>query len=203
VPVLRTLIQQSNCFVVVERGRTMNTMNNERALMRGDEGRAGSNFGGGQIAAADYTMSPDIMMSATTGGASLGAATSRLGVVGAAFGAAAGSMSQNEAGTILLLIDNRSSVQISAAEGCSKNMDFGFAGSLFGSGVAAAGGAHTSTPQGNVVMAAFVDSYNKMVVALRNYKAQTVKGGLGTGGRLGVQGGQTPAAKEITTSPKK
>ena len=46
-------------------------------------------------------------------------------------------------------------------------------------------------------MAAFADSYNKMVVALRNYKAQTVKGGLGTGGRLGVQGGSTEAGRGI------
>jgi hypothetical protein len=36
-----------------------------------------------------------------------------------------------------------------------------------------------------------------MVKALRNYKAQTVKGGLGTGGRLGVQGGDTDASKEV------
>ena len=45
---------------------------------------------------------------------------------------------------------------------------------------------------------AFVDAYNKMVVALREYKAQTVRGGLGTGGRLGVQGGQTEAGRAAT-----
>jgi len=32
---------------------------------------------------------------------------------------------------------------------------------------------------------------------VRNYRAQTVRGGLGTGGRLGVQGGQTPASREL------
>jgi hypothetical protein len=42
-----------------------------------------------------------------------------------------------------------------------------------------------------------MDSYNKLVKATRNYKAQAVKGGLGTGGRLGVQGGSTPASKEL------
>ena len=45
--------------------------------------------------------------------------------------------------------------------------------------------------------AAFADSFNQMVKALRNYKAQTVKGGLGTGGRLGVSGGETAASKEL------
>ena len=32
VPVLRMMIQQTNCFVVVERGRAMNNMMGERAL---------------------------------------------------------------------------------------------------------------------------------------------------------------------------
>jgi len=196
VPVLRTMIQQSNCFVVVERGRTMQSLNQERALIRGAEGRAGSNFGEGQIAAADYTLSPEIMMSNRQRDGTLSTVTSRLGgLLGAAATAATGSMSTNEAGTVLLLIDNRSSVQIAAAEGYSKNTDFGLMGSLWGSGTALSGSAYANTPQGKVVMAAFVDSYNKMVVALRNYKAQTVKGGLGTGGRLGVQGGQTPAGR--------
>jgi len=52
-------------------------------------------------------------------------------------------------------------------------------------------------------MAAFMDSYNKMVVALRSYKAQTVKGGLGTGGRLGVSGGSTDASREVDQKAKK
>jgi hypothetical protein len=40
-----------------------------------------------------------------------------------------------------------------------------------------------------------------MVKALRNYKAQEVKGGAGTGGTLGVQGGSTPASKELQGTP--
>ncbi|MEY4755094.1 MAG: hypothetical protein RJA44_2769, partial [Pseudomonadota bacterium] len=55
---------------------------------------------------------------------------------------------------------------------------------------------YAKTPQGKVIVAAFADSFNQMIKALRNYKAQTVKGGLGTGGRLGVSGGSTPASKE-------
>ena len=203
VPILRTMIQQSNCFVIVERGKTMTTMNNERALMRGDEGRAGSNFGGGQIAAADYTLSPEIMLSNRQKDGTVSAATRSLGgTLGNLLTAATGSMSTNEAGTTLLLIDNRSSVQIAAAEGYSKNTDFGMAGKMFGSGSALAGSAYANTPQGKVVVAAFVDAYNKMVVALRSYKAQTVKGGLGAGGRLGVQGGQTDASREVTSTQK-
>ena len=120
---------------------------------------------------------------------------SRAGVGGflpGAIGALAGSVGTNEASTTLLLIDSRSGVQISAAEGSAKNFDFGFFGGAFTGGLAGAGGGYSNTPQGKVVVAAFADSYNQMVTALRSYKAQTVRGGLGTGGRLGVDGGAPP-----------
>ncbi|MCC7098922.1 MAG: peptidoglycan-binding protein [Rubrivivax sp.] len=190
VPVLRLMIQQSNCFVIVERGAAMRNITQERELARSDETRAGSNFGKGQLVAADYTLSPEIQFSGKTGGGRLGSFLP--GIVGAV----AGSVSQNEASTTLLLIDNRSSVQISASEGTAKNFDFGVFGAAW-AGLGAAGGGYSSTPQGKVIVAAFADSYNQMVKSLRNYKAQTVKGGLGTGGRLGVQGGQTPASSQI------
>lgn len=194
VPLLRTIVQQSNCFVVVERGRGLQGIQQERNMMRSDEGRAGSNFQSGQQVGADYSMSPEIMMAAR-GTQGVGAAVGGLlRNVAPAIGGVAGSARLNEAGTTLLLVDVRSTVQIAAAEGYSKNWDFGVGGSIFGMLGAGGGNAYTNTPEGKLVAAAFVDAYNKMVVALRNYQAQTVKGGLGTGGRLGVQGGQTPAA---------
>ena len=193
LPVLRLMVQQSNCFVIVERGRAMNNMMTERNLQASGEMRDNSNFGKGQMVAADYTMSPSIQFAQKTGGASAGLLTRAFG----GLGALAGGMSANEASTTLLLIDNRSGVQISAAEGTSKNYDFSLFGGFFG-GFAGASGGYSNTPQGKVVVAAFADSYNQMVKALRNYKAQTVKGGLGTGGRLGVDGGTTPASKEAS-----
>lgn len=196
VPVLRLMIQQSNCFVIVERGRAMNNMMQERALQQSGEMRGGSNFGRGQMVAADYTMSPQIQFAAKTGGGMAALAGRALG----GFGALAGGMSQNEASTTLLLIDNRSGVQIAASEGTARNFDFNLFGGAFGWAGGAAAGAYGSTPAGKVVTAAFADSFNQMVKSLRGYQAQTVKGGLGTGGRLGVDGGSTPASKEI---PKK
>lgn len=197
VPVLRLMIQQSNCFVVVERGKAMQNIMQERELEKSGEMRKGSNYGKGQMAAADYTMSPEITFSAKgtqSGGAALGGL---FGAGGAVVGALAGGFKANEAATTLLLIDNRSGVQISAAMGSAKNFDFGFFGGGFTSGLGAAGGGYSNTPQGKVIVAAFADSYNQMVKALRNYNAQKVEGGLGTGGTLGVQGGSTPASKGI------
>ena len=55
IPVIRLMIQQSNCFVIVERGRAMNAMNTERQLMQSGQLRSGSNIGGGQMVAADLS----------------------------------------------------------------------------------------------------------------------------------------------------
>lgn len=197
IPVLRLMIQQSNCFVIVERGAGLRAMERERTLIRGDEGRAGSNMGGGQMVAADYLMRPSIQFSGKTGGGRGGLAGFLPGALGTV-AAAAGSVGVNEASTTLLLVDIRSVVQISASEGSGKNYDFGLFGAAFTGGLAGAGGGYSNTPRGKVIVAAFADSYNQMVKALRNYKAQTVRGGLGTGGRLGVQGGQTEAGREAS-----
>lgn len=197
LPVLRLMIQQSNCFVIVERGAAMNNMNAERNLQQSGEMRGGSNFGKGQMVAADYTMSPSIQFSAKTGGGAAGLAGAVFGGLGAAV---VGTMSTNEASTTLLLIDNRSGVQVSASEGTGKNMDFGIFGGLAGGLGGAGGGGYSKTPQGKVIVAAFADSFNQMVKALKNYKAQTVKGGLGKGGLLSVDGGAeatSPAVKSV------
>jgi hypothetical protein len=202
VPVLRLMVQQSNCFVIVERGRAMDNVMQERQLEASGEMRRNSNFGKGQMVSADYTMSPSIQFSGSTGGAAAG-------ILGQAFGglgALAGSVKRNEASTTLLLIDNRSGVQIAAAEGSARNFDFGLWGGAFG-GFAAAGGGYATTPAGKIVVTAFADSFKQMVGSLRNYRAQTVKGGLGTGGRLGVDGGgagtsASQGAEPVMPKPK-
>ena len=189
------MIQQSNCFVIVERGGAMQNMNTERMLQQSGEMRGGSNFGKGQMVAADYTMSPSIQFSQNTGGAgaALGGVSRSLGVLGAI----AGGMKKNEASTTLVMIDNRSGVQLAAAEGSASNMDFNLLGGLFGGGLGGGAGGYSSTPEGKIIVAAFADSYHQLVRAVREYKAQTVKGGLGTGGTLGVSGGSTAASKEM------
>ncbi|MBS0306948.1 MAG: peptidoglycan-binding protein [Proteobacteria bacterium] len=201
VPVLRLMIQQSNCFVIVERSVAgMSMMTQERALQQSGEMRGGSNFGKGQMVAADYSMRPSIQF-AQKGTGGVGGLLGGFGLVGAAAGVVAGGLKSNEAATTLLLIDNRSGVQISAAEGSAKNYDFNVAGGLFGGGLGGGAGAYSNTPEGKIITAAFADSFNQMVEALKNYKAQTVRGGLGTGGRLGVDGGTTPASQETKAAP--
>lgn len=195
LPVIRLMIQQSNCFVVVERGQAMSAMNRERELMQAGQLRQQSNVGGGQMVAADYTLSPEIQFAAkgTQGARALGGAF--LGSIGTLVG---GGVSKNEAATTLLLIDNRSGVQVSAAVGNAGNYDFNILGGLFGGGMAGGASGFSNTPEGKVITAAFADSYNQMVRALRNYRAQQVAGGLGRGGSLTV-GGAEDATPQATT----
>jgi curli biogenesis system outer membrane secretion channel CsgG len=183
-PVLKLLAQQSNCFVVVERGRAMDNMMQERGLQDSGELRQGSNFQKGQMVAADYALSPSITFSDQNAGG-IGAAVGGLfGTVGSVLG---GSLKYKEASTLLTLVDNRSGVQLAAAEGSARNVDMGALGGLLYSGVGLGGSGYASTAQGKVIVAAFTDSFNNLVRATRNYQQQVIKGGLGTGGNLKVQ----------------
>ncbi|RKJ99349.1 peptidoglycan-binding domain-containing protein [Alicycliphilus denitrificans] len=193
---LRLLIQQSNCFVVVERGAAgMRAMDRERQLMGSGEMRGGSNFGKGQMVASDYGLSPEIIFSNNDAGGVGGALGGLIGGGrGRALAAIGGSLKTREASAMLTLVDNRSGVQVAASEGSASKSDFAGFGGIFGGGAAGGLGGYQNTAQGKVITAAFMDAYNQMVVALRNYKAQSVQGqGLGGGGKLGVDGGAAPS----------
>uniref|UniRef100_UPI004037A1E1 peptidoglycan-binding protein n=1 Tax=Acidovorax sp. TaxID=1872122 RepID=UPI004037A1E1 len=193
---LRLLVQQSNCFVVVERGAAgMNAMTRERALMQSGEMRQGSQFGQGQMVASDYGLSPEIVFQNNNAG---GASASLGGLVGGRAGgllaAIGGNMNTKEASALLTLIDNRSGVQVAASEGSAAKTDFGAMGQLLGGSGGARMGGYSNTAEGKVIAAAFMDAFNQMVQSLRNYRAQTVKGqGLGGGGRLSVDGATPPS----------
>ena len=193
---LRLLVQQSNCFVVVERGAAgMNAMTRERALMQSGEMRGGSNFGRGQMVASDYGLSPEIVFSNNDAGG-LGGAIGGLvgGGRGRAIASLGASLQTKEAAALLTLIDNRSGVQVAASEGSASKTDFAGFGELSGLRGGGNVGGYTRTPQGKLIAAAFMDAFNQMVRSLRSYKAQTVRGqGLGGGGRLGVDGGAAPS----------
>lgn len=193
---LRLLIQQSNCFVVVERGAAgMRAMSRERELMQSGEMRGGSNFGRGQMVASDYGLSPEIVFSADDAGGIGGLLGGIIGGgSGRAIAAVGGGMKTREASALLTLVDNRSGVQVAASEGSASKTDLNLFGGVLGGRAGAGLGGYTNTPQGKVITAAFMDAYNQMVRALRNYTSQSVQGqGLGGGGRLGVDGGAAPS----------
>lgn len=179
VPVLRLLAQQSNCFVVVERGRGMRNMMGERALAQSGELRRGSKMGKGQMVAADYTVVPTLLFQGESGG--LGGLLSAFG--GGKLGAVAGSMKTYDAQSMLALVDNRSGVQVVVAEGSSRSYDIGGVLGLFGGGAAGGLGAYSKTPAGKAVVAAMTDAYKNLVEAAKSYRPQKATG---RGGKLKV-----------------
>ncbi len=186
-PMIRLLVQQSNCFAITSIGnqRLDSRMSAITDKQRSGEFRAGSNQQKGQRVAADYYMEPAILFANSKTGEMLGAVGGLFG--NNKLGGALGGLKRSSSSVTLSLFDIRSGIQISASEGSSSSTNFGAALSIFGGRGGGAGlGGYTKTPEGKATLAAFVDSYNKMVVSLKNYKAQEVKGGLGTGGRLGV-----------------
>lgn len=195
VPVLKLLVQQSNCFIVVDRGAAMQVIEGERNLRDSGELRQASKMHKGQMVAADYAMSPSITFSNNdAGGVSGGLA----GFGGGWLGILAGGLKFKEASTLLTIVDNRSSVQVAAAEGSAKNTDFSLFGGAFGGMLGGAGGGYKNTAEGKVIVGAFTDSYNNIVRAVKNYKAQSYDGELGGGGKLGVQSEGTQNTKSVT-----
>jgi curli biogenesis system outer membrane secretion channel CsgG len=182
---LRLIVQQSNCFVIVDRGRGMGAAMAERQLDQSGEMRVGSKFQKGQMVAADYAMAPSVNFS-QQGNQGVGAALGFVPGVGGLLSLAAAGAKSNSASTTLLLTDNRSGVQLAAAQGSAKNWDIGGFGALGGWYGGGGIGGYSTTPEGKIITAAFLDSYNQMVTSVRTYQAQEVRGGLGKGGNLPV-----------------
>ena len=170
--VLRLMIQQSDCFDVVERGAAFSSLQQERALAGSGELQQGSNIGQGQLQAADFVMTPNVQVTGNTGGAgaALGGLGSLFGGVGAVLGGLAGNVKFKEAQTSLLIADVRSGIQVAAAEGMASKTDFGIGGWGFGGGAFVGGGGYTNTPEGKMISASLLDNYNNIVLQIRDKK---------------------------------
>jgi len=162
---LRLMMQQSNCFRVVDRGVASEALKRERELAGEGELQAGSNMGGGQMAAADFLITPRIIFQDANSGGGGGFVGSLLpGIAGAVAG---GLTVQNmEAQTLLMLTNVRTGVQEAAAEGSASKSDIGVGAVGFIAPVAGGAGAYESTDIGKIVTAAFMDSHNKLVQQL-------------------------------------
>ena len=184
-PLIRLFVSQSNCFVITTMGSSDLTerMNAMMAQGRSAETRVGSNVQTGQAVMADFFLSPSIQFTQRN--------TRTANVVGAfsSVGAALiGDTTKQQAEVTLTLVNIRARTQLAAALGVASTTDnTGLLSAMSG----ANGGQLNSferTPQGKTTVAAFVDAFNQMIIAVKNYKQQQVRGGLGTGGLLKVQG---------------
>jgi curli biogenesis system outer membrane secretion channel CsgG len=168
---IRLMIQQSGCFVVVERGQAIQMLRQERALATEGTSRSDSNMSGGQLAAADFVVTPEVQFSQQNAGGFggvLASVGSFFGPLGMVVGAVAGGVQYKQAQTTLILTDTRSGVQLSAAQGSAEKADLSIGGLGGGLGGLAAIGAYGNTAQGKVTTAAYLDAYNNMVESIRN-----------------------------------
>ena len=166
IPLLRIMMAQSNCFQVVDRGQASQALQRERAMASAGELQSGSNMGAGQMKAADFLITPNVVFkdaNAGGGGAGLGALIPGIG------GAIAGGIrwTNMESQVTLFLTNVRTGVQEAAAEGSASKRDLGFGGHAFGGLVGAGGGAYASTDIGKIVSAAFLDAHNKLVAQVQ------------------------------------
>ena len=166
--IIRLIVQQSNCFQIVERGAAFQNMMQERALAAGGQLQGDQNVGKGQMVAADFIVTPSVVFSnpnaGGVGGGLLGGLGGRLGLVGAL----AGGLKFKEAQTSMTMADTRSGIQVAAAEGSAQKTDFNIGGVLFGGGGGAALGGYSNTAEGKIVAASFLDNWNKIVLSIRN-----------------------------------
>ncbi|HEU0224570.1 MAG TPA: CsgG/HfaB family protein [Steroidobacteraceae bacterium] len=191
VSLIRMMIQQSNCFIVVERGQGMQNMMQERALAGGGELRGGSNIGGGQMVAADFILTPAVVFSESNAGGVGGALGGLLGGRGSAIGAVIGGLKFKEAQTSMLVADARSGVQVAAAEGSSKKADLRLGAAIFGGGAGGGIGGYGNTNEGKIIAASFADNYNNIVQVIRN--DPNLQRDVGTLAQEAAAGGSTKA----------
>jgi hypothetical protein len=191
VGLIRMMIQQSNCFIVVERGQGMQNMMQERALAGGGELRGGSNIGGGQMVAADFILTPAVVFSENNAGGIGGALGGLLGGKSAVVGAVVGGLKFKEAQTSMLVADARSGVQVAAAEGSTKKADLSLGVGLFGGGAGGGIGGYGNTNEGKIIAASFADNYNNVVRVVRN--DPNLQRDVGTLAQEAASGGATKA----------
>ena len=188
-PLIRLAVAQSNCFVITSIGnnKTESKISAITDKQRNSgEFRAGSQQQKGQRVAADYYLEPAIIIDNESTGQVVGALGGLLGGRNRNLAAIAGGLESKASVVTLTMFDIRSGVQIAISEGNSTATNWGAAMGAFGPSAGGTLGGFSRTPAGKATVAAFTDAYNNMVISLRNYKAQEVKGGLGRGGQLKV-----------------
>ena len=189
---LRLLIQQSNCFLIVDRGLAAEQAadDEKRRTRTSNEVRDDANMGEGQEAAADYVLRSSVISLETKESRGL-----NLGFISKVVGGGSGGQTVSEAKVQLVLSDIRSKLQVAVAQGEGSGSNTRLAATVLGAAGRSIGGAGVSseskTSSTTILLQAFADAYNKMVPAVQNYKMQTVKGGAGAGGTLKVQGSRS------------
>lgn len=199
VPLVKLMMAQSGCFRVVDRGAASAALQKERALAGDGELQKGSNMGGGQMAAADYIITPEIVHKDSDAGGGMGGLG---GLLPGKIGAIAGGLKLKklEAQVMLSVTNVRTSVQEAIATGSAKKSDIGFGGLGWIGGVAGGAGTYESTDIGKITAVAFLDAHNKLVTQLGAIPAGSANAdhaGYVTSAQVNFRSGPSPNAPVI------
>ena len=174
--IIKVFVQNSHCFTIVNRGRSMASRAMERAMADQGELQKGSNLGKGQVKAADYFLEPNIVTAnQNSGGGGVGAAAGALGGLFGGFGHVVGGIAgginvkKGEANVTLSVVNARTTEEY-VVEGYARKKDIswgagGGAGWWGGFG-AVGGGGYQNTEIGQVIVLAYLDAYKKLVTQL-------------------------------------
>jgi len=185
--ILRVFVQQSGCFTLVNRGRSMQSRAMEKALAEDGELRRGSQVEKKhQVIAAQYFMEPNIVSTnKNSGGGGIGGGLG--GAIGGLFGGSVGSViggiagginvKKGEANVTLSLVNAATTEEEALTEGYYRKRDLSFAGAggagWWGGFGAAGGYGYQNTEIGQIIVLAYLDAYKKLVAQLGGQPVMT------------------------------
>ena len=171
VPLVRLIAQQSGCFRIVDRAAGLKATIQEQELKRDGVTSDVVKVRKGQGYAAQYTITPSLTFSERDAGRELGGVMSHIPVLNKFVGLA-DSVKLKEAQVALLLTDNETTEQIAAATGSVRVTDLGMGGLMLGRAGGAAGAGWSTSNEGKVIAAAFLDAHNNLVAQVRMLEAK-------------------------------
>ena len=172
--IIKVFVQNSRCFTIVNRGRSMQSRAMERALADQGELQAGSNLGKGQVKAADYFLEPNIVTRQPEFGRRRRRRRGRrarrpvrrrrhassAAIVGGI------NVKKGEANVTLSVVNARTTEEY-VVEGYARKKDIswgaGGGGGWWGGFAAAGGHGYQNTEIGQVIVLAYLDAYTKLV----------------------------------------
>lgn len=168
LPLIRVMMQQSNCFRVVDRAAGLRGTIQEQELKDAGILKAETVPKKGEGIGAHMTLTPSLSFSENNAGGGIAAILSAIPALRDWAGVASG-VKIKEAQVVLLLTDNQTTEQLAAATGSARATDLGVGGLVIGKAVGGAAG-WGITNEGKVVAAAFLDAHNKLVQQARALK---------------------------------
>lgn len=163
---VRLMMQQSNCFRVVDRSAGIEAAKREKELNDSGMLRKDQTIRKSQVIEAQYSMLVSVVFSERNAGDSFGALVARLPVVGQ-YAGLLGNVNFKEAQTVMFLTDNETSEQVASATGSARATDLGAGGLVIGGLGGAALGGWGTTNEGKVIASALLDNYSQLIPQVR------------------------------------